>query len=200
MTSACIDFLIWRLLIHYVCPARAIRTTATESNNFFFLWKLMNNEAVAMQILMINNLLCLFHLVEMLSVPDRTGARRSASFSLQNICRSSKFLRIAFLHKPWLVLEWVHTCNVTAYRNSISWQRGRDSWPRNVSEVGYAVMLRAFSVWCRYLTVASKGWYGYGLSTCGRATSRCTSASAPAVTVSSLWCDCQIPIAHRTSP
>jgi hypothetical protein len=38
----------------------------------------MKNEAVAMQILMINNLRCLFHVVELLSVPDRTGARRQA--------------------------------------------------------------------------------------------------------------------------
>jgi len=30
----------------------------------------------------------------------------------------------------------VHTCNITAYRNTVSWQCGRDSWPRNVSKVG----------------------------------------------------------------
>ena len=35
---------------------------------------------------------------------------------------------------------------------------------------------------------------------CGRATWRYTSTPAPAVTVSSLWCDDQIPTAHRTSP
>ena len=38
-------------------------------------------------------------------------------------------------------------------------------------KVGYAVTLRACSVCCRYLSVASKGWYGYGRSRCGRATS-----------------------------
>ena len=48
------------------------------------------------------------------------------------------------------VLGWVHTCNVTAYRNTVSWQCGRDSWPRNVSKVGYAVTLRACWVCCRY--------------------------------------------------
>ena len=68
------------------------------------------------------------------------------------------------------VLGWVHTCNVTAYRNTVSWQCGRDWWPRNVSKVGYAVTLRACSVCCRYLAVASKEWYGYGRSRCGRAT------------------------------
>jgi len=26
-------------------------------------------------------------------------------------------------------LRWVHTCKVTAYRNTVSWQCGRDSWP-----------------------------------------------------------------------
>ena len=66
----------------------------------------------------------------------------------------------------------VHTCNVTACRNTVSWQCGRDSWRRNVSKVGYAVTLRACSVCCRYLAVASKRWYGYGLSRCGRATWR----------------------------
>ena len=68
------------------------------------------------------------------------------------------------------ILVWVHTCNVTAYRNTVSWKCGRDSWPRNVSKVGYALTLRACSVCCRYLAVASKGWYGYGLSRFGRAT------------------------------
>ena len=97
-------------------------------------------------------------------------------------------------------LRWVHTCNVTAYYNTVSWQCWPDSCPRNVSKVGYAIRLRAFSVCCRYLVLASKGWYGYGLSRCGRATSRCTSTPAPAVTISSLWCDGQIPPAHRTSP
>jgi hypothetical protein len=103
-------------------------------------------------------------------------------------------------HSTPHALGWVHTCNTTAYRNTVSWQCGRDSWPRNVSKVGYAVTLRACSVCCRYLAVASKGWYGYGLSRCGRETSRCMSTPAHAVTISSLWCDGQIPTAHRTSP
>jgi hypothetical protein len=68
------------------------------------------------------------------------------------------------------VLRWVHTCNVTPYRNTASRQCGRDSWPRHVSKVGYAVTLRACSVRCRYLAVALKGWYGYGLIRSGRAT------------------------------
>jgi len=68
------------------------------------------------------------------------------------------------------MLGWVHTCNVTAYRNTVSWHCGRDSCPRNVPKVGYAVTLRACSVRCRYLAVASKGWYGYGQSRGGRAT------------------------------
>ena len=95
---------------------------------------------------------------------------------------------------------WVHTCNVTVYRNTVSWQCGRDSWRRNVSKIGYAVTLRACSVCCRYLAVASKGWYGYGRNRCGRATWRGTSTAAQAVTVSPLSCDNQIPTAHRKSP
>jgi hypothetical protein len=70
----------------------------------------------------------------------------------------------------WLGLRWAHTCNVTAYCNTVPWQCGRDWWPRNVSKVGYAVKLRPCSVRCRYLAVASKGWHGYGLSRSGRAT------------------------------
>jgi hypothetical protein len=68
-----------------------------------------------------------------------------------------------------VVLKLGTHCNVTAYRNTVSWQCGQDSWPRNVSKFGYAVTLRACSVRCRYLAVASKGWYGYGLSRSGRA-------------------------------
>jgi hypothetical protein len=41
------------------------------------------------------------------------------------------------------ILGWVHT----ACRNTVSWQCGQDPWPRNASKVGYAVTLRAFSVW-----------------------------------------------------
>ena len=41
----------------------------------------------------------------------------------------------------WHFIEWVHTSNVTAYRNTVSWQCGRDSCPRNVSKVDYAVTL-----------------------------------------------------------
>jgi hypothetical protein len=41
---------------------------------------------------------------------------------------------------------------------------------RNVSKVSYAVSLLAFSVRCRYLAVASDGWYGYGLRTSELAT------------------------------
>jgi hypothetical protein len=77
---------------------------------------------------------------------------------------------------PW---GWVHTCNVTAYRNTVSWQCGRDSCPPNVSKVGYAVTLRACSVCCRYLAVASKGWHGYGRSRCGRATCNADSVQQP---------------------
>jgi hypothetical protein len=75
-----------------------------------------------------------------------------------------------------IILRWVHTCNVTAYRNTVSWRYGRDSWPRYVSKVGYAVTLQACSLRCRYLAVASKEWYGYGLSRSGRATSSPPSA------------------------
>jgi hypothetical protein len=40
---------------------------------------------------------------------------------------------------------------------------------------------------------------GRKMGRCGRATWRCTSTPALAVTVSSHWCDVQIPTAHRTS-
>jgi hypothetical protein len=66
--------------------------------------------------------------------------------------------------------RWVHTCNITSYRDTASWQCGWDLWPRNVSKVGYLLTLRARSGSCRYLAITSKGWYGYGLSRSGRAT------------------------------
>ena len=122
-------------------------------------------------------------------------------FSTETVAARARLRATICVHclSCWM-LGWVHTCNVTAYRNTVSWQCGRDSWPRNVSKFGYAVTLQAFSVRCRYLAVASKGWYGYGRSRCGRAMSRCTSTPAPAVIVSFLWCDGQIPTAHRKSP
>jgi len=55
-------------------------------------------------------------------------------------------------------LGWVHTCNVTAYPNTVRWQCRRDSWPRNILKVGCAVTLRACLLRCRYLAVTSKGW------------------------------------------
>ena len=45
-------------------------------------------------------------------------------------------------------------CNVTPYRNTVSWQCGRDSLLLNVSKVGYAVTFGALSVF----GFASKGW------------------------------------------
>ena len=67
-----------------------------------------------------------------------------------------------------------HRCKVKIgthlYRYTVSWQCGRDLWPRNVSIIGYAVTLLACSVCCRYLAVAPKGWYSCGLGKCGRAT------------------------------
>jgi hypothetical protein len=51
------------------------------------------------------------------------------------------FVTVIKFHRKFAPLRWVHTRNVTAYRNTLTWQCGRDSWPRNVSKVGYAVML-----------------------------------------------------------
>jgi hypothetical protein len=87
------------------------------------------------------------------------------------IFRRSKsyFYSIWYRHSLWAAVQctgWERT----AYRNTVPWQCGRDSWLRNVSKVGYAVTLRACSVCWRYLAVASMGWYGYGLSRYGRAT------------------------------
>jgi hypothetical protein len=59
---------------------------------------------------------------------------------------------------------------VTTHSNTVSWQCGHDPWPHNASKVGHAVKLRACSACCRYLAIASKGWYGHGLSRSGCAT------------------------------
>jgi hypothetical protein len=61
-------------------------------------------------------------------------------------------------------------CNITAYRNTVSWQCGRDLWPCNVSKVGYVVTLWTYSVHCRYLAVTSKWWYSNGLNVSGHET------------------------------
>jgi hypothetical protein len=50
---------------------------------------------------------------------------------------------------------------------TVAWQCGLDVTSRHASTFGYALTLRARSVWYRYLAVAW-GWYGYGLRTSGR--------------------------------
>jgi hypothetical protein len=81
------------------------------------------------------------------------------------------FLAICVPFKAWCYITKVDThCNVTVYRNTVSWQCVQYSWPHNVSKVGYAVTLWACLVHGRYLAFASKGWYGYSLSRSGRAT------------------------------
>jgi hypothetical protein len=103
------------------------------------------------------------------SIKAIRGRAKLSQQSQRSATRFVKWCKIIHCKKDIKVLGWVHTCNVTAYRNTVSWQCGRDSCPRNVTKVGYAVTLRACSVCCRYLAVASKGWYGYGRSRCGRA-------------------------------
>jgi hypothetical protein len=100
-------------------------------------------------------------------------------------------------------------CNVTAYRNTVSWQCGRGWWPRNISKVGYAVTLRTCSLRSPYLSVASKGWYGYGLRRSGRATWYVTTvrssrlpyihnASGSRNTLGTPWCNAsRIPLCHE---
>jgi hypothetical protein len=77
------------------------------------------------------------------------------------------------------MLRCVHICDVNANRNTVSWQCGRDSLPHNVSKFDYAVTLRACSVRCRYLVVASMGLYSYGLRKSGRATWPVTTVRSP---------------------
>jgi hypothetical protein len=108
-----------------------------------------------------------------------------------------------------IILRWVHTWNITAYRNTISWKCGQDSWPCNVSKVGYMVTLRACSVRCRYLAVASKGWYSFGLSRSGCATWHVTTvrsscllyiydASGSRIKLGTSWCNaCRILLCHE---
>jgi hypothetical protein len=78
-------------------------------------------------------------------------------------------LTLLWCIKMWTVNVGTH-CNVTDYRNTVSWQCGWDLWPCNISKVGYTVTLWACSLHCQYLAVTSKGWYSYGLSRSGRIT------------------------------
>jgi len=73
-------------------------------------------------------------------------------------CTLSPFNFLLLISHTKFALGWLHTCNVTAYRNTASWQCGRDLRQPNISKVGYAVTLRACSLCCRYLAVASKGY------------------------------------------
>jgi hypothetical protein len=44
---------------------------------------------------------------------------------IQTWCPCKHVVRMTVV--PLLALGWVHTCNITAYRNTVSWQCGRDS-------------------------------------------------------------------------
>jgi hypothetical protein len=111
-----------------------------------------------------------------------------------------------FLLQPWLqrtclifTLRWVHTCHVTTYRNAVTLQVTDTihSYDLNFHPVPHAVTVS----YERY-TVGFRVCYGSQKvrGADGGDVSRCTFRPAQAVTVSSLWCDGQIPTAHRTLP
>jgi hypothetical protein len=105
------------------------------------------------------------------STPVQTGPGAHPAFCTMGIrirspdCQT-RSQSLYWLSYPAPVLRWAHTCNVTTYRNTISWQCG---WTSNVSKVDYVVTLLACSMHCWYLVITSKGWYGYSLSRSGRA-------------------------------
>jgi hypothetical protein len=60
---------------------------------------------------------------------------------------------------------WVHTCNVTTYRNTVSWQCGRDSWPRTykklVTRQRHGLVRCAVGIWTSHQRVDKvKAWTG----------------------------------------
>jgi len=61
----------------------------------------------------------------------------------------SDFFAQLVLAAKWvsLFLRWVHTCNFTAYRNAVSWQCGRDSWPRKLLFLFFLHPLGTYDLW-----------------------------------------------------
>jgi hypothetical protein len=114
--------------------------------------------------------------------------------------RKLTFIAICFNDVPW-TLRWLHTCNVTAYRNAVTLQVTDTirSYGLNFHSVPHGV-----TVSCERYTMGFPVCYGsqkhQTRGADGGYVSLCTSRPAQAVTVSSLWCDGQIPTAHRTCP
>jgi hypothetical protein len=121
-------------------------------------------------------------------------------------------------HKEHVCLRWVHTCNVTAYRNAVtlqvtdtirSYELNFHPVPRGL-KVSYERYTLGFPV-CygsqSDVFAASSGFVHLYIlrfkekekRADGGDVSRCTSTPAQALTISSPWCDDQIPTAYRTS-
>jgi hypothetical protein len=75
--------------------------------------------------------------------------------------------RSASFHNACRLRVGTHTCNVTALRNTVSWQCGRDLCPRNVSKVGYGVTIFWYVTRSRVSSTLSR----YGVTIRGNVTS-----------------------------
>jgi hypothetical protein len=103
------------------------------------------------------------------------------------------------------LLRWIHTCNVTAYRNAVTLQATdtKLSYDLNFQPVPHGVQYPAsVTQWGSQFVTGAKSIMNVQKARRaeGGDVSRCTSWHADAVTVSFLWCDSQIPAAHRTCP
>jgi hypothetical protein len=106
----------------------------------------------------------------------------------------------------WYVLyvsRWVHTCNVTTYRNAVTLQVTDTirSYDLNFHPVPLGVTVSAsLTPWGSQFVTGARGIMDIKKTrgADGGDVSRCTSRPAQPVTVSSLCCDGQIPTAHRT--
>ena len=120
---------------------------------------------------------------------------------------------VLFLLTSPYALRWVHTCNVTAYSNAVTLQVTDTI---RSYELNFLPLPHDVRVSCERYTFGLPVCYGspsdvfvaisgfvhlYTLRFAdGGDVSRCPSRPAQAVTISSVWCDGQIPTAHRTSP
>jgi hypothetical protein len=83
---------------------------------------------------------------------------------------------------------------VTPYRNSVNETHTSVTYQKLVTRLRYGLFRCAVGIWPSHQRADTVTAWAYV------DVQRCTSTSAQAVTVSALWCDGQIPTAHRKSP
>jgi hypothetical protein len=104
--------------------------------------------------------------------------------------RTPRSLRLGHAKR---LMSWVRLYHLPSTRAGIKNEWSYTSTP--------PICLQILDTGCvNWIDLAQDSVVAAFFRTCSKPTSRCTSTPAQAVTVSSLWCDGQIPTTHRTSP